>query len=116
MKKQIELIIFPENIYNQEFIHSFAAKKLNVNPSDITGIRTIRRSIDARQRPIFKLLVDVFINEPVSEDNPKYVYPPVDGKKKVIVVEKSSKSAQRVALAALQKQMSYLKLKQGCHL
>ena len=86
MKKQIELIIFPENIYNQEFIHSFAAKKLNVNPSDITGIKTIRRSIDARQRPIFKLLVDVFINEPVSEDNPKYVYPPVDGKKKVIVV------------------------------
>ena len=86
MKKQIELIIFPENIYNQEFIHSFAAKKLNVNPSDITGIRTIRRSIDARQRPIFKLLADVYINEPFSEDEPKYVYSPVDGKKNVIVV------------------------------
>ena len=86
MKKQLELIIFPENIYNQEFIQSFAAKKLNVNPSDITGIRTIRRSIDARQRPIFKLLVDVYINEPVSEDNQKYIYNPVDGKKSVIVV------------------------------
>ncbi|MEJ2103481.1 MAG: FAD-dependent oxidoreductase [Ignavibacteriaceae bacterium] len=86
MKKQLELIIFPENIYNQEFIQSFAAKKLNVNPSDITGIRTIRRSIDARQRPIFKLLVDVYINEPVSEDNQTYIYNPVDGKKSVIVV------------------------------
>jgi uncharacterized FAD-dependent dehydrogenase len=86
MKKQIELIVFPEKIYDQEFITNLAAKKLKVNPRDITAIRQLRRSIDARKFPVFKILMDVYIEEPPSEDNPKYIYNPVDGKKKVIVV------------------------------
>jgi uncharacterized FAD-dependent dehydrogenase len=86
MKKQIELIIFPDKIYDQRFIHSLTARKLGVKPSDITGIKMLRRSIDARQRPIFKLLLEAYIDEPFSDDNPKYVYNPVDGKKKVIVI------------------------------
>jgi uncharacterized FAD-dependent dehydrogenase len=86
MKKQIELIIFPEKIYDQEFITNLAARRLKINRTDITAIRQLRRSIDARQSPIFKVLIDVFIGEPPSEDNPKYIYNAVDGKKKVIVV------------------------------
>jgi uncharacterized FAD-dependent dehydrogenase len=86
MKKQIELIVFPEKIYDQEFITNLAARRLKINRTDITAIRQLRRSIDARQSPIFKVLIDVFIGEPPSEDNPKYIYNAVDGKKKVIVV------------------------------
>jgi len=86
MKKQIELIVFPEKIYDQEFITHLAAKRLKINPKDITGIRQLRRSIDARKSPIFKVLMDVFIGEPPSEENPKYIYNAVDGKKKAIVV------------------------------
>jgi uncharacterized FAD-dependent dehydrogenase len=86
MKKQIELIVFPEKIYDQEFITNLSAKKLKINPKDIKAVRQLRRSIDARQNPVFKILLDVFIGEPLSEDNPKYIYNPVDGKKKVIVI------------------------------
>ena len=86
MKKQIELIVFPEKIYDQEFITHLAAKRLKINPKDITGIRQLRRSIDARKSPIFKVLMDVFIGEPPSEENPKYIYNAVNGKKKAIVV------------------------------
>ena len=86
MKKQVELIVFPEKIYDQEFITHLAAKRLKINPKDITGIRQLRRSIDARKSPIFKVLMDVFIGEPPSEENPKYIYNAVNGKKKAIVV------------------------------
>ena len=86
MKKQIELIVFPEKIYDQEFITHLAAKRLKVNPKDITAIRQLRRSIDARKSPIFKVLMDVYIGEPLSEENPKYIYNAVNGKKKAIVV------------------------------
>jgi uncharacterized protein len=86
MKKQIELIVFPEKIYDQEFITHLAAKRLKINPKDITGIRQLRRSIDARKSPIFKVLMDVFIGEPPSEENPKYIYNAINGKKKAIVV------------------------------
>ena len=86
MKKQIELIIPPEKIYDQEFITSSAAGKLRINLSTITAIRQLRRSIDARQNPVFKVLMDIYIGELPSEENPKYIYNPVDGKKKVIVV------------------------------
>ena len=73
MKKQIELIVFPEKIYDQEFITNLSAKKLKINPKDIKAVRQLRRSIDARQNPVFKILLDVFIGEPLSEDNPKYI-------------------------------------------
>ena len=86
MKKQIELIIPPEKIYDQEFITNSAAKKLRINPTNITAIRQLRRSIDARRSPVFKILVDLYFGELPSEENPKYVYNPVDGKKEVIVV------------------------------
>ena len=86
MKKQIELVVPPDKIYNQEFITNSSARKLRINPTEIIAIRQLRRSIDARQYPVFKILMDVFIGEPPSEDNPKYIYKPVDGKKKVIVI------------------------------
>lgn len=86
MKKQIELIIPPEKIYDQKFITNSSARKLRINPTDITAVRQLRRSIDARQSPIFKVLIDVFIGEPPSEANLKYIYRPVDGKKKVVIV------------------------------
>ena len=86
MKKQIELIIYPEKIYDKEFILNSAARKLKVNPAEITAIKQLRRSIDARRSPIYKLLADIYVGELPSEDNPKYVYNPVNGKKKVIIV------------------------------
>jgi hypothetical protein len=86
MKKQVELIIPPEKIYDNSYFKKVIATKLGVNSDEILSARVIRRSIDARKAPIYRLLVEAFIGEQYKEDEFKYNYNPVDGKHKVIVV------------------------------
>jgi len=86
MKQQIEIIVPPEKIHEEGFLRYIASRKLGVNPSDISKIVPVRRSIDARREPIYRILADVYIGETPSEEKPIYVYNPVDKKKKVIVV------------------------------
>ncbi len=86
MKQQIEIIVPPEKIHEEGFLRYIASRRLGVNPSDITKIVPIRRSIDARRNPIYRITADVYIGETPSEDRPTYVYNTVDKKKKVIVV------------------------------
>ncbi|MCW8804407.1 MAG: FAD-binding protein, partial [Ignavibacteriaceae bacterium] len=86
MKKQIEIIIPPEKIFEESFFRYIASRKLGIKPEEITAIIPVRRSVDARKAPVFHMFVDVYIGEHPTEDKPKYKYNPVDGKKKVIVV------------------------------
>jgi uncharacterized FAD-dependent dehydrogenase len=86
MKQQIEIIVPPEKIHEEGFFRYIASRKLGVNPSDITKIVPVRRSIDARREPIYRILADVYIGETPSIEKPIYVYNPVNKKKKVIVV------------------------------
>jgi len=86
MKHQIEIIVSPEKVHDEGFFRYIASRKLGVRVSDITKIVPVRRSIDARREPIFRILADVYIGETPSEERPTYIYNPVDKKKKVIVV------------------------------
>ena len=86
MKHQIELFIPPEKINEEGFFRYIASRRLGVRPEEITAIVPVRKSVDARKEPVFHLFVDVYIGEHPSESIPKYIYNPVDGKKKVIVV------------------------------
>ena len=86
MKQQIEIIVPPEKIHEEGFLRHIASIRLGVRPSDISKIVPIRRSMDARGNPIYRILADVYIGEAPPEDRPAYIYNPVDKKKKVIVV------------------------------
>jgi hypothetical protein len=86
MKQQIEIIVPPDKIHEEGFLRYIASRRLGVRPSDISKIIPVRRSIDARRDPIFRILADVYIGETPSEGTPTYIYNPVDKKKKVIVV------------------------------
>ena len=86
MKHEIEIIVPPEKLHQEGFYRYIAAKKLGVNPADISKIIQKRRSIDARRNPIFRVLAEVYVGEAPTLENPHYVYNPVDGKKKVIVI------------------------------
>ncbi len=86
MKQQIEIIVPPEKLHEEGFFRYIASRKLGVNPSDISKIVPVRRSIDARRDPIYRILADIYIGEIPSEDRPNYIYSPVNKKKKVIVV------------------------------
>ncbi len=87
MIKQTELVVPPENLNDKDFLYKSASEKLKLNPSEITAVVPLKRSVDGRSKnPVFRILCNVFINEnPVSEDF-KIDYKPVKGNKKVIIV------------------------------
>ncbi len=86
MKKQIELAINPENITDRDHHKRIAANQLGVDVNEITTLIPLRRSIDSRKSPVYRILFDVYISESqlFAEENIKYQ--PVKGDKKVIIV------------------------------
>ncbi|MCO6472486.1 MAG: FAD-binding protein [Melioribacteraceae bacterium] len=69
MFKDIEITCFPKDIYNTSAHISSAANIINIPQKRILEIKILKRSIDARQRPIYRLKVRVFIDK-VEHDNP----------------------------------------------
>jgi uncharacterized FAD-dependent dehydrogenase len=86
MKKRIELTIPPEKLLNDKFINKIISNELEINPEDISSVQVKRRSIDSRKKPVYKLLVDVYINERPIQYEIKHDYKPVDENKRVLVV------------------------------
>ena len=87
MIKQIELVVPPENLNKKDFLYESASEKLKLNPSEITAVVPLKKSIDARSRnPVFRIFCNVFINENPAEEDFKIEYKPIKGNKKVIIV------------------------------
>lgn len=64
MRKQIELAIVPEQLSNPLYHKNIISRSLNVDPSEITGIKLLKRSLDARKSKIFfRCRFEVFIDE-----------------------------------------------------
>lgn len=87
MKKQIELIIKPENIFSDNILKDTAATALKVNQEQISAVIPLKRSIDARSRNVvYRVLTDVYINEIPADQKQIIKYNPVSDLKKVIIV------------------------------
>ncbi len=87
MKKELELAISPDDIFDKEILYKKAADKLKLSREEVKAVVPIRRSVDARSRePVYKVLVNVYINESPEESRPPKLYKPVQGNKQVIVV------------------------------
>ncbi|MDO8550982.1 MAG: FAD-dependent monooxygenase [Ignavibacteria bacterium] len=87
MKKQIEIVVPPENINDKDFLYKSASEKLKLDPSEITAVIPVRRSVDARSsNPVFRILCNIFINENPTEEEFIIEYKPVKGDKKVLIV------------------------------
>ena len=64
MQKDIDLRISPKEASDTNIIKNIAASKANININEISSIRILKRSIDARQRNIFiNLRVRLYIGE-----------------------------------------------------
>lgn len=85
MIKETELAIWPASINNDAEIKKQAAKKLKLDPNHI-DVQIIRKSIDSRKRPVYKLKVKVYINELVKPLFEPINFQKADQAKKVIVV------------------------------
>jgi len=86
MKTQIEIALLPETAFSETAIRSEISRQLQISVEEIKAVRLVRRSIDARKSPVYKLLADVFVNEIPSEENKLIDYKPVTGNKKVAVI------------------------------
>ena len=63
MKKQIELAIHPDSLYDRNLHKKLAAKKLGADASEITALIPLKRSIDARKSAVFRIRYEVYIEE-----------------------------------------------------
>lgn len=86
MKTQLELAMLPENAFSDSAIRSEISNQLQISIEEIKAVRLVRRSIDARKNPVYKLFLDVYVNETPTEENPFIDYKPVKGNKKVAVI------------------------------
>lgn len=85
--KEIEIVCLPEEHENQEALIRIAANKLGQSPKTINDLKIRKRSIDARGRKVvYRMHVQVFINEHAPPASFVINYPNVKDKKPVIII------------------------------
>jgi uncharacterized FAD-dependent dehydrogenase len=88
MQRQIEIVLLPEEVANEQMHKKYAAQLLNISENKITGLRIVKRSIDARSRQVkVRLFCDVYWDEPAPVfSEPTNNYPDVTDKDAVVIV------------------------------
>ena len=88
MTSEYQIRILPQQAYNELAIRDYLAHAYGLDIRTITAVRTLKRSIDARQRQIYvNLTVRAYINEqPANDEYVRTTYPNVEGRPAVIVV------------------------------
>jgi len=70
MKKILDIVCSPEVATTTESIKQFVAKNYGFKPGDLTGIQIIKKSLDARRKPIkVNLQLALFLNENPKENS-----------------------------------------------
>ena len=88
MKKEITIRITPKEASDEKFYKPLVAQKLKVRPEEITALRVLRRSIDARQKQVFvQLHIQAFARVKPPQLKPiQFEYSDVSNSTEVIVV------------------------------
>jgi len=88
MIQELQLRILPEQAANEQSIKQYVAREKGLDVRTIQAVRTLKRSIDARQRTVFvNLTVRIYINElPTDDEYTQTYYPMVDDGPAVVVV------------------------------
>ena len=88
MIQELQLRVLPEQAASEQSIKQYVAREKGLDARTIKAVRTLKRSIDARQRTIFvNLTVRIYINElPTDDEYTETYYPMVDEGPEVIVV------------------------------
>lgn len=88
MKSEIDLRLSPKEASDEAYYLPLVAKKMKVAPSKITSMRVLKRSIDARKKPIVvQLKIEAYANvEPPKQEVVRFEYPDVSNAPEVIVV------------------------------
>ena len=67
MQKELQFQVDPEVAGIPSLLYAVVAKKFGFNPKEIRHIEVLRKSIDARKKPVkVNLKVQVYINEDID--------------------------------------------------
>jgi len=87
MIKEIEIVCPPGQQDDEVAIKKIAASSLNISQQKISGIKILKRSIDARGRKVvYRMQVQVFIDEIYTPETFTVNYPDVKNGRPVIIV------------------------------
>jgi len=87
MIKEIELVLLPEHSNDETFIRDSACKLVNISPERVKNVQIIKRSIDARSRKVvFRIRLNVFIDEVFEPEIIADSYQNVSDKKPVLII------------------------------
>jgi uncharacterized FAD-dependent dehydrogenase len=87
MIKETEIVCSPELHENEAELIKIAATDLRLSPTRVTGIKILKRSIDARGRKVvYRMQVRVFIDEAFQTESYTVKYPNVKDAKPVIII------------------------------
>jgi uncharacterized FAD-dependent dehydrogenase len=87
MIKQIEIIVSPDYVNDREYIYRAAAKAAKCNIAELKAAIPVRRSIDARSKnPIYRVMVEAYINEAPPEQSKTIEYKNVENSKTAIII------------------------------
>lgn len=87
MIKEIELVLLPGHSDDETFIRDSACKSLNISPERVKNVQIIKRSIDARSRKVvFRIRLNVFIDEVFEPEIITDSYQNVSDKKPVLII------------------------------
>jgi uncharacterized FAD-dependent dehydrogenase len=87
MIEEIEIVCPPEQHEDEAALKKLTASVLKISPQQISGLKILKRSIDARGRKVvYRMQVKAFINEPYSAETYTVNYPNVSNAKPVIII------------------------------
>ncbi len=86
MKKELEISIPHKFINDSDFIKNEVVKKLKIAKEELDGIVYLRRSIDARKSPVYRIKLIAFVNETPKEEFTEFKFKDVSRSKSVIIV------------------------------
>ncbi len=87
MIREIELVLPPEHSNDTDYIRDLARKSLNISNERDVFVRILKRSIDARSRKVvFRLKVNVFVDEHAEPEIFTVKYQNVSDKRPVLII------------------------------
>lgn len=88
MIHQYQIRVAPQVAYDTDSIKQYVAKTYGLNIKEITAVRIIKKSIDARQRNVFvNLKIDVYVSEqPTEKEYVETIYKDVSKCTSAVVV------------------------------
>lgn len=78
MVQELQITVFPQEAFDEDMLRKYLLREKGILPQELTALRILRRSIDARRRPVrVNLSLRLYLNEQPSERSFRETHYPV---------------------------------------